>query len=362
MNIIVNATALKASGALTILKQFLKHIPVHQDKYIVFVHDSLKLEINNNNVQLIYIKEMSFIRRFLWDFSGVKYWLKKNGIIPSVSISLQNTNFNTGYKVPNFVYYHQPIPFFNNNWNPLKKQERLLWFYKSIYPFFVSVFMKKNTEIFVQLNTVKDAFSKKYNISLNRIHVVRPDINLPNKLGVIPLNLDKDKVNLFYPATPYVYKNHNILFDAILKLSKDKQSKICLYITCLKEDLLYENIEELKDINIIFMGSIPFLKVISMYTAVNAVVFPSYIETFGLPLIEAASLSCPILAADIPYANEVLANYNGVKFLPFNNSDKWADEISKINVGLNKEKNIFKEVEYQSWNDLFKIIKNYKNA
>lgn len=110
------------------------------------------------------------------------------------------------------------------------------------------------------------------------------------------------------------------------------------------------------------MGSIPFLKVISMYTAVNAVVFPSYIETFGLPLIEAASLSCPILAADIPYANEVLANYNGVKFLPFNNSDKWADEISKINVGLNKEKNIFKEVEYQSWNDLFKIIKNYKNA
>ena len=51
MSIIVNSTALKDSGALTILKQFLTHIPVYQDKYIVFVHDSLTLDINNSNVK-----------------------------------------------------------------------------------------------------------------------------------------------------------------------------------------------------------------------------------------------------------------------------------------------------------------------
>jgi len=38
--------------------------------------------------------------------------------------------------------------------------------------------------------------------------------------------------------------------------------------------------------------------------------FPSYIETFGLPLIEAAAFGLPIGVANEAYAHEVLKGYN----------------------------------------------------
>ena len=105
------------------------------------------------------------------------------------------------------------------------------------------------------------------------------------------------------------------------------------------------------------MGSISYSKVIAMFNEVDALVFPSYIETFGLPLIEAASLKCRILAADIPYAREVLANYNGVSFLPFNDSDLWSKGILNINTINNKNDIFFEDKTYKSWEDFFEIIK-----
>jgi glycosyltransferase involved in cell wall biosynthesis len=46
----------------------------------------------------------------------------------------------------------------------------------------------------------------------------------------------------------------------------------------------------------------------------RAVIFPSEIETFGLPLIEARSTNTPVLAIDLPYAREVLNGYANVKY------------------------------------------------
>lgn len=50
----------------------------------------------------------------------------------------------------------------------------------------------------------------------------------------------------------------------------------------------------------------------------SALIFPSYIETVGLPLVEAMSVGAVILAADCEYAHEVLDGYeNAFFFDPF---------------------------------------------
>ena len=48
--------------------------------------------------------------------------------------------------------------------------------------------------------------------------------------------------------------------------------------------------------------------------ASSVLVFPSYIETIGLPLLEARSVGAPILAADCLYARDGVGDYERVKF------------------------------------------------
>ena len=62
-NVIVNATASRASGALSILKQFLENIPIYnQDIYYIFVAQSVVFE-STQHIQFIPIDTCSWMKR-----------------------------------------------------------------------------------------------------------------------------------------------------------------------------------------------------------------------------------------------------------------------------------------------------------
>ena len=83
--------------------------------------------------------------------------------------------------------------------------------------------------------------------------------------------------------------------------------------------------------------------------------FPSYIETFGLPLIEAASFGIPILAADMDYAREVMVDYEGVKFLDYKDVKLWAKNIILLYNNRVRYKPYYSNYE-TSWKDFFELI------
>ncbi len=67
-----------------------------------------------------------------------------------------------------------------------------------------------------------------------------------------------------------------------------------------------------------FVGRLNQNEMVNMYKQ-SILIFPSYIETIGLPLIEAKTLGRQIVAADCEYAHEALGDYdNVVYFDPFN--------------------------------------------
>ena len=347
--IVVNATALDRSGALTILKQFIESVPLDANEYLIFISEIVDLKCTQRNIRLIPIAGVkSLHKRFMWDFSGLNKWLEINKVNCIATISLQNTNCRIKGNLPNFVYYHQSIPFIDIKWNIFKSEERALWFYKNIYPFFVKFFINDKTEFFVQLDFIKESFSKKFDVAKSKIHVVAPKIVLPTFNGEITMDVEKDTINLFYPASSFFYKNHQCLFDALSILNN---KRFILYLTCEKEEfvILPENVE------IRFLGIITFEQVLQMYTLCDALLFPSYIETYGLPLIEAASFGKTIIAADLPYAKEVLAGYEGVQFVDYTDAHLWATAIGSLG-----NKNIYKSfsrLNLKSWESLFEIIK-----
>lgn len=66
-----------------------------------------------------------------------------------------------------------------------------------------------------------------------------------------------------------------------------------------------------------FLGAVPYDRMAAYYRGALAMVFPSFIETFGHPILEAMRLRTPVLAADIPAFRE-LAGDAALYFQPEN--------------------------------------------
>ena len=63
-----------------------------------------------------------------------------------------------------------------------------------------------------------------------------------------------------------------------------------------------------------------------MYCHANAVLVPSLVEGFSLPLVEALAADVPLLCSDIPVHREVASDYSTI-INPLHRKD-WADLLS----------------------------------
>ena len=81
----------------------------------------------------------------------------------------------------------------------------------------------------------------------------------------------------------------------------------------------------------------------------GTLIFPSYIETVGLPLLEARSCNTMVLASDTPFAHECLAGYHKARFFPPFEAYELAEKIlehggcliSEYDQGITPQKNYF---------------------
>ncbi|WP_042819278.1 glycosyltransferase [Yersinia wautersii] len=357
--IIVNATAMGEGGALTILTQFIRNIRSEDGDFIIFVPVGLDVDkYQKNNIKIIMLDAKSWIKRIVWDNYGLNKWITDNKSNPSLVISLQNTSIYTSNKIPQLIYLHQPIPFSSHKWCFYKKSEIKLFLYKHFYNYFIFRNTNKNTKFIVQTDWMKKALTLK-KISPKSVYTLKPTVNHVNVEHNEKYKINNNDRIIFYPATPFVYKNHVEIVNAI-KTMRDNGFNIsnikCIF-TFRKENGGHV-VDLIKNLglneNFHFVGPLPINKVMSIYKTSHLVVFPSYIETFGLPLIEAAAFGKHIIAADEPYSREVLDGYSGVEFLKINSAHLWAEKISS---------NINNDIAHQplvntnecSWREFFKI-------
>jgi len=104
-------------------------------------------------------------------------------------------------------------------------------------------------------------------------------------------------------------KNHILLLDAFDKIwEHNHEVNLCIIgrygwkSEMLQErinnhPLLYENLSWFRDLN--------DTELAFCYKNAKALIFPSIIEGFGLPLIEALHFGCPVMASDIPIFREI---------------------------------------------------------
>lgn len=348
MRIVVNDIAASHGGAITILKDFYKSIIESGDKneWIFILSDMYIDETENIKVLLREDIKKSWLKRALFDVKyGSKYIEKLN---PDIVISLQNTLIKN-LNIPQIVYIHQAIPFQKvKHFSFLKKEERIY----AIYQYIIGRLIKNSAKIanlvVVQTNWMKDALINDLLIDLNKIEVIRPSV----KKIDWDVECSDEKINFFYPAEKDIYKNHECIFEAInlLKSRDDRKFNI---------DLTIDSYKGHKEDEVNYLGRIKRDEVIDRMSK-SILVFPSYIETLGLPLIEAMELNRIILVADCEYSREVLQGYSNVYYFDPFKSNELADLMGKIiNGDIHRDQcKILNAKKYKSWNDLIKIINN----
>ena len=100
----------------------------------------------------------------------------------------------------------------------------------------------------------------------------------------------------------------------------------------------------------------PHDELLRYYKSSQCLLFPSYLETLGLPLLEATSFGLPVLTVDLPYAREVMQNYERASYILYD-EDKWA----KAMIDIVKSTRKYKPLEYNtnsSWEQFFELLKS----
>lgn len=315
MKIMVIDVAAEKGGAITVLNQFIQEfISDNCNTYDIIL--SLPHYNDSNNVffhRIPWVKK-SYIHRLYFDYIFVKRILKKYK--PDVVFSLQNKTVAAG-NIPQEVFYHNAIPIAEKKYQ--YKESKTVWLYQNIIGFFYRTSLKKAKRIYVQAEWIRQELIKRWHLKADIIFVKRPVLD--NYFETTAIERIEETRFLFYPANGVVYKNHITLLKAFYDACKKELgfSEYSLVLTGNYENLSAECISFIKEkkLPVQFVGRLNKEQIREWYRK-SVLVFPSVIETVGLPLIEAKASGCYILAADCMYAHETIGEYDKVDyFSPF---------------------------------------------
>lgn len=313
MRIMVFDVPANVGGALSILKEFHHEVINYHDKEVkwVFVLSEPFLE-ETENIKVLrfpWIKRNWLYRVFFDKFIAPKIVKKYK---PDKIFSLQNVIIPK-IKTEQITYIHQPLPFVEYRFR--FKEDRLFWIYQNILSNTIYNSIKKSQKVIVQTNWFKEACIQKTGVSEEKIIVVPPKINVDIKKYFVE---SKESLStFFYPAGAIYYKNHRLIIQACEKLVQQYSAKFRVILTLNGDENthiidLYNIVQE-KKLPIDFVGNISRDKVFEYYSK-SILLFPSYIETFGLPMLESKLHRGIILASDTAFSHEILDEYQNAYF------------------------------------------------
>ena len=326
-------------------KQFYDYVRENdtQNEWIFLLSGNYLEETDNIRVFLREDVKKSSIHKIIFDcFTGAKYI---NSLKPDVVFSLQNI-ITFGVKVPQFVYVHQSIPFQNvKDFSFFKAKERKIAVIQKLIGAFIIQSVKSADGVIVQTEWMKNAVASKANVNVDKIITAFPVVQ---RIECITRNYEKINKRFFYPTNNELYKNIDTIIRACKVLNEEGVDNFEVCLTLPSGMIEHENIK--------CVGYLDSQQMAEMYSCAT-MIFPSYMETIGLPLVEAQLHKTLIYAADCPYAREVLQGYDNAYYFDVFDYKKLAEMMKKRIYGEIAPDLDIKCCEHRSgWGDVYGFI------
>ena len=355
--IVISAINFTEGGPLRVLKDFL-------DASVDFLGpdwDVVALVHNQNlfdNERVQYIEfprsKQSWLIRIFYEW--VFFWFLSNKLKADLWVSFHDITPNIIARRQS-VYCHNPAPFYKVS---LKEAllEPSLYLFSKLYHYIYAIGIKKNHHVVVQQDWLRREFLKNYHV--DNVVVANP---IPSKFEKIIKSDIKSIVIFIYPALPRAFKNFEIICEAANILINNNIFNFEVRLTIDGSENRYssEIVKKYSKVPVIkFIGKQDDRGMEKLYAEGGCLVFPSKLETWGLPISESKRYKIPMILADLPYAREALGYYDKVKFLPSLD----AIELSKamlefINSSIVFERAVSPRIASpfaESWTDLVEIL------
>lgn len=321
MRIVVNDIAASGGGgALSVLDSFHQHVREHdKDNEWIFLLGSDLLE-ESPRVRTVLRPDVKscWLRRLYFDLVAGRRLFAS--LRPDVVFSLQNT-VTYGVTCPQVVYVHQSLPFQRvRNFSLLRRDERFLAVYQHVIGRIIRWSIRRADRVIVQTDWMRDAILNQVGVAENRVETISPDLE---DLSAHRWNGALDSRKFFYPTAAHIYKNNDCIYRACQLLREQGTSEFRVTMTVDPPS---------PDPNVEAIGRVSRHQVLQTL-ARSTLIFPSFIETYGLPLAEARALGSIILAADLPYAREVLRGYANAYFFDPTAPEALASLIQDVMTG-----------------------------
>lgn len=347
---------------MTILKEVLSYAAESLSSsynIIALVHDRSLLKIDKVTYYEFPDSKKSWIKRLYYEYVGFKalseklkpyLWLSLHDITPNVTAKLQA------------VYCHNASPFYKLSGKDILIDPKFALF-NLFYKYLYKINIQMNDFVIVQQQWFRDSLAKWYDIS--NIIVAQPSIFQDRVLEQEEFtnrNLNKT-FTFFYPTLPRFFKNIEVIGEAARILRNKGFTDFEIYLTIEGQENNYARYihNKYKAIgNIKFIGRLTRKEVFDYYREADCLIFPSKLESWGMPITEFKSFKKPMLLADLEYAQETIGDYEKVKFFAPDNSL----ELSGLMIDIIQKKLVFERVEKQSikppcalnWGDLFNLL------
>jgi glycosyltransferase involved in cell wall biosynthesis len=137
-------------------------------------------------------------------------------------------------------------------------------------------------------------------------------------MPVAPRARGSAAATFLYPALPRAFKNIELLCLAAEHLETDSSWRSTVILTVEGTENRYakwlkKRFGRLRTVR--FAGRQTREQMHHLYEQADCLLFPSRLETWGLPISEAKKYGLPMLVADLPYAKETVGNYAQVEFI-----------------------------------------------
>lgn len=230
------------------------------------------------------------------------------------------------------------------------------------YHYMYKINIQRNDYVIVQQNWLRQRFSALFKLQQSRIIVAHPRVDHP----IVPGSPGK-KVVFIYPSFPRVFKNMEVIGEAVALLQAKGITDYEVVLTISGEENKYarrikKKYKHLPAIR--FMGLQPREKIFEWYAQASCLIFPSKLETWGLPISEFKQTGKPMLLADLPYAYETVGSYDHVAFFDPLSAGALAAKMESVirgdAIGTARAAAMAQPVS-ENWTELFQILLRDQN-
>lgn len=244
-----------------------------------------------------------------------------------------------------------------DHYNTGRASTHSFWVYqlkRLFYKLILTIALRRSARIITVSKSTKEELISHYRLSSEKITVTYEASGLETKTTTQGPALVEGQY-LLYVGNAYPHKNIKRLLKVFLNIQK-KQPNLKLVLVGSK-DYFYRKLEKKNDSkSIIFFGLAEDKQLLNLYQRAQAFVFPSLMEGFGLPPLEAMAFGCPVVTSGSSSIPEVC----GPAALYFNPQN--SPEIEKKIIRILQDKKLrqkliqlgLKQVRKYDWKDTAK--------